>query len=69
MLRSIVQISRTYLQQTDICSEFASFVEALDEAAWKRLVRRVPAEIAERDPAEFDHFDGVTAAQLRSLAW
>ncbi len=69
MLRSIVQISRTYLPQTNSCSEFASFVEALDEAAWKRLVRRVPDEIAERDPAEFDHFDGVTAAQLRSLAW
>jgi glycosyltransferase involved in cell wall biosynthesis len=67
MLRSIVQISRTYLPQTDSSSEFASFVDTLDDAAWKRLVRRLPAEIAERDPAEFDCFDGVTVAQLRSL--
>jgi hypothetical protein len=68
MLRSIVQISRTYLPQTDSSSEFAGFVDTLDGAAWKRLVRRLPAEIAERDPAEFDRFDGVTVAQLRSLA-
>jgi hypothetical protein len=68
MLQSSVQIARTYLPQSGAANEFARLVQALDETAWQRLASRVPSEIADRDPGEFDRFDGVSAAQLRSLA-
>jgi hypothetical protein len=68
MLQSIVRISRTYLPPSDASEEFARFVATLDEPAWQRLVGRVPPEIAERDPAEFDRFEAVSVAQLRALA-
>jgi hypothetical protein len=68
ILQSTVRIARAYLPQSQASSEFAGLVEALDEAAWKRLVSRVPAEIAERDPAELAGYDGVSAEALRALA-
>jgi hypothetical protein len=68
MLQSVVQISRAYLPPSGASEEFARFVETLDEPAWQRLVSRVTAEIADRDPGEFDLFDTVSVAQLRALA-
>jgi hypothetical protein len=67
MLRSIVAVSKAHVPQTPVSEAFAAFVHELDEAAWQRLVERVPAAIAEREPSEFGAFDEVTVEQLRSL--
>jgi len=41
---------------------------SLDEESWGRLVDDVPAEIAGREAAEFEAYDGVTADALRAVA-
>jgi hypothetical protein len=40
----------------------------MSEEGFQRLLERIPAAIADRDPAEFDEFKGVTAAELAGLA-
>jgi hypothetical protein len=68
MLRSIVAIARQYRPPTGTGEEFATFIDSLDEDGWARLVDRVPSEIADREPAEFDRFDRVSVADLRALS-
>jgi len=68
MLQAMVGMYRVYLPQEDIADEFASFIEELDEPAWSRLVENIPAQITQREPAEFGEFSGVSADELRRAA-
>jgi len=43
-------------------------IKALDQDDWDRLVERVPAEIAGREPHEFGDWNDVTAGELGELA-
>lgn len=68
MLHSIVRIAKRYLPQNAEASRFAEVIESLDEESWARLSTQVPAELAGREPIEFDEFDGVSADELRRIA-
>jgi hypothetical protein len=65
MLKAMVGMYRHYLDETVAESEFADFIDGLDEEAWERLQNNIPAGITDREPAEYVHFDGVTVAQLK----
>ncbi len=64
MLKSTVQFYRKYLPPDPVADEFAGFLEDLDEASWERLTEVIPAEIAEADPASFDEYADIRAADL-----
>ncbi len=68
MLRSVVRLYRTRLPATAAADAFAELIDSLDPAAWDRLVRDVPTEIAGREPAALATFDGVSAADLARRA-
>lgn len=64
MLRAVVACYRRYLPASPDSEPFAELIEGLDEPAWQRLLERVPAQIAEREPAEFGRYAGVSALDL-----
>ncbi len=68
MLRSIVLISKRYLPTDPEAAGFASLIDSLDEDSWRHLSCNVPRAIAEREPSEFDAFDGVSARDLARIA-
>jgi len=68
MLRTMVAMYRRYLEPDTAADEFCELIEGLDPEAWDRLVDRVPAAIAEREPHEFGDWCGVGADELRRLS-
>ncbi len=68
MLQSIVRIAKRYLPPNAESDDFAALIESLDQESWTRLSSSVPPDIADREPAEFDEFDGVSADDLRRVA-
>ncbi len=68
MLQSIVRIAKHYLPSNDEAQRFAALIDSLDEASWTRLSENVPGQIAEREPLEFDAFQGVSADDLSQVA-
>ena len=68
MLRSVARFYREILPPDPVAETFAELIEALSQADFERLLQRIPAEIADRDPMEFDEWEGVAAAELASLA-
>ncbi len=67
MLQSIVRIARRYLPPNPQSEAFAGLIESLDEESWMRLSGDVPSAIADREPLEFDDFDGVSPEDLRRV--
>ena len=65
MLKAMVEMYRHYLVATDTESEFADFIDGLDEASWERLQENIPVGITDREPAEFVQYHGVTVGDLR----
>ncbi|PID81842.1 hypothetical protein CSB20_00895 [bacterium DOLZORAL124_64_63] len=68
MLRAMVGMYRHYLPADPTADTFAAFLDGLDEAGWERLQDNIPAAIAERAPAEFVEFAGVSAADLEAAS-
>jgi hypothetical protein len=68
MLRTMVAMYRRYLPADEATEPFCTLIESLDQAAWDRLVERVPDEIATREPYEFGDWCGVDAKRLDDLA-
>lgn len=64
MLQAITKMYRTYLPQTSAASEFAAFIDGLDDDAWERLLNNIPTAITEREPIEFAGFADVGVAEL-----
>jgi hypothetical protein len=68
MLQSIVRIAKRYLPTNPMSADFAELIESLDQESWARLSSDVPFTIADREPLEFDSFDGVSVEDLREIA-
>lgn len=68
MLRSVVRFYREILPPDPVADTFASLIESMSEKEFQQLLEQIPAAIANREPAEFDEFADVTAAELASLA-
>ena len=68
MLQSIVRIAKRYLPASSDSLAFSELIESLDQESWTRLSSRVPSEIADREPLEFDSFEGVSADDLAQIA-
>jgi len=68
MLRAIVGMYRGYLPESVEAERFAELIEALDRDSFRRLLERIPDEIASREPRQFDAFAQVSAAELANLA-
>jgi len=64
MLQSVVAMYRRYLDATPAADAFAKFVERLSPEDWHDLAQSVPAEIACRDPRQFDRWRGVRVEDL-----
>ena len=67
MLQVVAAMYRKYLPAEAGATELADFLESLTEEQWTYLSEHVPAAIAEREPAEFNRFRGVSVADLRAL--
>jgi len=68
MLRTIVGMYRSYLPESIEAERFAELIEALDRDSFRKLLERIPDEIASREPRQFDAFAQVSAAELANLA-
>lgn len=68
MLKSIADMYRRLLPADDAADQFAALIEGLDEAAWARLLERIPTEITERAPRSFGDWAGVSAETLRAAS-
>lgn len=66
MLKSIVKMYRKYFEPSDEREEFASFIEGLDEESFHLLLDHIPQELLDREPIEYNEFDKVSVADLRS---
>lgn len=67
MLRSIVRLYRRELPPSARAESFARLIDELETETFNELVARVPAAIVEREPLEFDDFDGVSAQALAEV--
>ncbi|MBF0454415.1 MAG: hypothetical protein HQL72_06310 [Magnetococcales bacterium] len=68
MLRSIVGFYRRYLPPQPEAEGFAQLIDQLDETTWHQLLSHMPAEISQREPALFNHSQGLTANDLAKAA-
>lgn len=68
MLRAVVRLYRTHLPEESGAEGFARLIESLDDVAFRRLLDRVPDEIASREPREFDAYSAVSAEELGERA-
>lgn len=62
MLRAVAAIARHHRVAGPESESFIRFVESLDEAAWQRLVGRIPAAIAGPEPLELEAHGAVVSA-------
>jgi hypothetical protein len=67
MLKSIVKMYRRYLDEDPGAETYAGFIEGLDDLRWSALLERIPAQIADADPASFGDFDEISAQDLETL--
>ena len=67
MLKAIVKMYQHYLTPNPVSDKFADFIQDLTEEKWQDLLEKVPAGIADREPLEFDEYDGVSAEDLKQL--
>ena len=68
MLLSVVGFYRDILPRDPAADTFAALIESMSREGFRRLLERIPAAIADREPVEFDEFEGVTAEELAALA-
>ncbi|MBF0446624.1 MAG: hypothetical protein HQL67_00315 [Magnetococcales bacterium] len=68
MLKSIAGFYRAYLPHQSEVEGFANLIDQLDESQWNLLLENIPTEISRRHPAEFGHFNGITASRLSEIA-
>ena len=68
MLRSVTRFYREILPPDPVAETFAELIESMSEEEFQQLLEQIPAAIADREPAEFDEFSGVTASELADLA-
>ena len=61
-------ISTTYLPTNEVSESFGRLIEALDKEAFDTLLDAIPPAIADAEPASFETFDGVPAAELAKRA-
>lgn len=66
MLRQMVAMYRVYLHPSAEADSFADFIERLDDDSWERLTKAVPSQIADREPADFASWNGVTPEELQA---
>jgi hypothetical protein len=67
MLKSIVKMYRRYLPEDPAAEAYAWFIDELDDLRWSELLQKIPAEIADADPATFGDFEPISAADLEAL--
>lgn len=67
MLQSVAAMYRKYLPPDPDADAFADLIESMTEAQWQQLSDRVPAAIADADPASFDRDRPVSVSDLKNL--
>jgi hypothetical protein len=65
MLKSIVKMYQKYFSPNPSSDEFAAFIESLDEVEFSHILNNIPSAITNREPFEFNDFDGVRIGDLR----
>ena len=64
MLKTIARMYSRYLEANPRSDEFAAYIEGLTEEDFRILLEQIPEAIIRREPAEFNEFKGVKAADL-----
>jgi hypothetical protein len=64
MLRAIALMHRHYTQPSPRPDSFANLIEAMDQAAWERLLDSIPTPITDREPIEYTTWHGVDATEI-----
>ena len=59
MLRAIAKMSRKYFKANNKATEFATFIDAISEKEFNKILENIPDEISKREPIEFTEFDEV----------
>jgi hypothetical protein len=68
MLQSVTGLYRSELPTAAESEPFARLIERLDPDSFRELTANIPEDIANREPMEFDDFDGVSALELADAA-
>jgi len=64
MLQSIADMYRTFVPHEPDADAFARLIDGLGAEMFRTLVANIPAEITDRQPRDFDAYEGVTAQDL-----
>ncbi|MBT3187435.1 MAG: hypothetical protein HN736_06775 [Anaerolineae bacterium] len=67
MLQCIAQMYKKYLPHNIQAQGFADFVISLDKKKWDFLLENIPSEITSREPLDFNEYQGVRVADLKSI--
>lgn len=67
MLQRIADLYRDVLPADPGSDSYARLIDQLDEESFRHLVANIPPEIADREPFEFEDYDGTSAADLASI--
>ncbi len=65
MLKALVRMYRRYLPANPSADAFANLIESLSEDQWQSIVRKIPTEIADREPSEFAEYSGISVDRLK----
>lgn len=60
MLKEIVKMYKTYLDQVSDADHYAKLIESLSEEDFETLINNIPRVIADGDPQLFNNVDGIT---------
>ncbi len=64
MLKAIAAMYAKYTKRNTVADSFADLINEMTEESWNTLVENIPTGITNREPIEYNEFDGVSAAQL-----
>jgi len=64
MLKSIAKMYARYMEPNVRADEFAAYVSELTDADFSELLEQIPEAIVEREPIDFNEFQGVGVSDL-----
>lgn len=67
MIQSITKFYEVHASRTPEGDQFSSFIKQLNQNNWQKLVDNVPVEIAEKNPAEFSTYKGVSVKDFKDI--
>lgn len=64
MLKSISHLYKNSVRRNAESDEFSDFYDKIDEEDWESILKNIPEEITNRNPAEFSSYDKIKPSDL-----